>query len=116
MRMLTHKGAISPNALAVNSQHNSRLSFLGKPPETLDVPHLTLATGRRIIRLYLAVFFHAHKEMLSHSTPRIELNDETLEGLVDTYKLGQHIAARWQLEPHLHWRQMVSSTSSKRSS
>ena len=41
MRMLTHKGAISPNALAVNSQHNSRLSFLGKPHKTLDVPHLT---------------------------------------------------------------------------
>ena len=114
--MLTHKGAISPNALAVNSQHNSRLSFLGEPHESREVIRPNIATGRRIIRLYLAVFFHAHKEMLSHSTPRIELNDETLEGLVDTYKLGQHIAARWQLEPHLHWRQMVSSTSDKRPS
>lgn len=30
MRVVTHKGAISPNATASRSQHNERLSFLGK--------------------------------------------------------------------------------------
>ena len=29
MRMVTHKGAISPNASSERSQHNARLSFLG---------------------------------------------------------------------------------------
>jgi hypothetical protein len=29
MRMVTHKGAISPNASAQKSQHNERLAFLG---------------------------------------------------------------------------------------
>lgn len=86
MRMVTHKGSSSANLSS--SQHNTKLSLI----------------GRRVLRLYLAVFLHAH-----NSTPKSadsSMND-LLERLAHTHTLGRYVAPRWNLERNMHWRQMV---------
>jgi len=106
MRMVTHKGAISPGAPAHLSQHNSRLSFL----------------GRRVLRLYLSIFYQAHAGILAEAerksgyTPWTlqrtggtakRWSEESIEEILTTYSLGQYVAPRWELEGNMHWRQMI---------
>lgn len=107
-RMVTHKGAISPNADAARSQHNAKLSFL----------------GRRILRLYLSIFYHAHASLLEqardqrHANPNfptpssstlasLKLCEAALEEALDSRALGRYVGSRWELEDNMVWRAMT---------
>jgi hypothetical protein len=69
--------------------------------------------GRRVLRLYLAVFLHAH------SSPAKSIDstmNDILERLAHTHTLGRYVAPRWNLERNMHWRQMVSHLLSRQRS
>lgn len=111
IRMVTHKGSISANAPAELSQHNARLAFL----------------GRRILRLYLSIFFHAHTSLLEQARRQQQASDDTADAIapssgspsstkltesllndtLNTYSLGRFVATRWELEHNMRWMQMV---------
>lgn len=113
MRMVTHKG--SSSSIVTSSQHNTKLSLIG----VLYIPYrcasslLTLNSsyfptknaGRRVLRLYLAVFLHAHSSPAKATDSTM---NDILERLAHTHTLGRYVAPRWNLERNMHWRQMVS--------
>lgn len=87
IRMVTHKGAASPD-YATPLLHNTKLSLI----------------GRRVLRLYLAVFLHAHNS--TKTLGDAPLND-LLERLAHTHTLGRYVAPRWNLERNMAWREMI---------
>lgn len=72
--------------------------------------------GRRILRLYLSIFLHAHANLMTVvktsqmvASPT-DQHGEILETLLSSHALGRDVASRWQLDGHMIWRQVVSRT------
>jgi hypothetical protein len=106
------------------------LAFLVRveEPRSQRSPCLTrfsVFKGRRILRLYLSIFFHAHASLLqqsgqqqtqrkastsSASIPRLpstKLCESLLDQTLNTYSLGKYVASRWELEDNMRWMQLV---------
>jgi hypothetical protein len=67
---------------------------------------MSLWTGRRVLEAYLLLFVHAIP-----STPASQSKDYTfiLDRTLNTYVLGEHVAPKWHLEPHILWAPSVSA-------
>lgn len=114
--MVTHKGWVSPSATSEASQHNSKLSLIGQSAlsivfhNILPIVSYFLRTGRRVIRLYIAIFLKAHHKSLPHLqvTGAVEDINDAVEKLAHTLTLGKYVGSKWELEQNMFWRQTVS--------
>lgn len=73
-------------------------------PRYISLHRLIQPPGRRVLRLYLAVFLHAHN---STKSPEDAPMNDLLERLAHTHTLGRYVAPRWNLERNMTWREMV---------
>lgn len=94
-RMLTHGSHSSAKV-----RHNARLSFMGASALSVfsSSPNAYCSAGRRVMQFYLLA--------LLDSSPSLRADhefDHLSEHTLNTYILGEHVAAAWRLGDVLKW-------------